>query len=160
MRIGLISDTHIPNAGKTLPSQVLQALAGVDLILHAGDLSVSSVLEWLGEIAPVVAVKGNEDIFVMDVKLENQRVIHVDGIKIGLVHQLLYPDMPLAYTFPEAVDVVVFGDTHEVVVERENGLLLINPGSPTFPNNRRELGTVGILEVGDGRPRAEIIQLS
>ena len=61
MRIGLISDTHIPTAGSDLWPQVYDALRGVDLIMHAGDLHDTIVLDWLEELAPVRAVSGNGD---------------------------------------------------------------------------------------------------
>ncbi len=61
MRIGLISDTHIPTAGRDLWPQVYGALRGVDLIMHAGDLHDPVVRDWLEELAPVMAVAGNGD---------------------------------------------------------------------------------------------------
>ena len=61
MRIGLISDTHIPTAGRDLWPQVYDALRGVDLIMHAGDLHDPAVLDWLELLAPVLAVSGNGD---------------------------------------------------------------------------------------------------
>ncbi len=61
MRIGLISDTHIPSAGRDLWPQVYDALRGVDLIMHAGDLYDLAVLDWLEALAPVIAVSGNGD---------------------------------------------------------------------------------------------------
>ena len=61
MRIGLISDTHIPTAAKELWPQVYDAFRGVDLIMHAGDLMVPEVIDWLAEVAPVMAVWGNGD---------------------------------------------------------------------------------------------------
>ena len=61
MRIGLISDTHIPTAGRDLWPQVYDALRGVDLIMHAGDLHDPIVLDWLEALAPVLAVSGNGD---------------------------------------------------------------------------------------------------
>ena len=61
MRIGLISDTHIPVAAPKLWPQVFDAFRGVDLIMHGGDLMVPDVIDWLEEIAPVLAVEGNGD---------------------------------------------------------------------------------------------------
>ena len=62
--------------------------------------------------------------------------------------------------FGKRFDIIVFGDTHVAVVEKYNGILLVNPGSPTLPNNRFELGTVGLLEITGNRPKAHIVQLS
>ena len=61
MRIGLISDTHIPHDAKAIPPQVKEVFRGVDLILHAGDIYLSSVLDELEEIAPVLAARGDDD---------------------------------------------------------------------------------------------------
>ena len=61
MRIGLISDTHIPEAGPDMPAQVYEAFRGVDLILHAGDMHIIDVLDWLEGIAPVLGARGNGD---------------------------------------------------------------------------------------------------
>lgn len=61
MRIGVVADTHIPGRARALPEALLRGLAGVDLILHAGDICVAPVLDWLAELAPVIAVAGNND---------------------------------------------------------------------------------------------------
>ncbi len=61
LRIGLVSDTHIPEAGRELPPQIYEAFAKVDLILHAGDMHIIEVLDWLESLAPVVAARGNGD---------------------------------------------------------------------------------------------------
>ena len=61
MRIGLISDTHVPEAGEQLPGEVFDLLAGVDMVMHAGDMHIIDVLDWLEVIAPVVGARGNGD---------------------------------------------------------------------------------------------------
>jgi len=168
MMIGLISDTHIPSAGKAPPSQVREAFRGVDLILHAGDLHVLSVLDWLEETAPVLACRGNGDIWLPeDHRLKETQVITVDGLRIGLSHDLPLPEEPpwrtlkniMARYFGSPVDVIVFGDTHVEGIETYKGVLLVNPGSPNLPHNIKKLGTVALLEVKDGKAEAHIVAL-
>jgi len=168
MMIGLISDTHIPSAGKAPPSQVREAFRGVDLILHAGDLHVLSVLDWLEETAPVLACRGNGDIWLPeDHRLKETQVITVDGLRIGLSHDLPLPEEPpwrtlkniMARYFGSPVDVIVFGDTHVEGIETYKGVLLVNPGSPNLPHNIKKLGTVALLEVKNGKAEAHIVAL-
>ena len=175
MRIGLISDTHIPEAGEDLWPQVYEALRGVDLILHAGDLHVPQVLDWLERLAPVAAVWGNGDYLgwertqpPTDPRLREARVLAVDGLRIGLVHDFPLAESPPFHTveglmrhlFGGPVNIVVRGNTHRAEVTTYKGVLLVNPGSPTFPNHMKlRLGTVGFLEIEGGRVQARIHQL-
>jgi putative phosphoesterase len=162
--IGLISDTHIPEARTQLWPQVAEAFAGVGLILHAGDLHVPDVLDWLERIAPVRAVRGNGDWKVKDPRVEETLILEIGGYMLGMVHGLYYPGPPLATTmervFGQRVDILVHGDTHVEGIEEAEGVLLVNPGSPTYPHNLdTQLGTVALLEIGAGGPSARIIQL-
>jgi hypothetical protein len=169
MKVGLISDTHIPEAGKELPSQVRQVFEACDLILHAGDLHVLSVLDWLEEIAPVVAARGNGDIWLPpDPRLKQTQAVTAEGWRIGLSHGLALPEILswralekiMDRDFNGLVDVIVFGDTHVETIETYKGILLINPGSPTLPHNLMpQPGTVGLLDVTTGKVEAQIISL-
>lgn len=165
MRIGLIADSHVPSSVKELWPQVKVAFEGVDLILHAGDIYDPVCLDWLEEIAPVVAAKGNGDsIFLRDPRVKATQVIEVAGRKIGMVHILYYPDMAvdkvMDYHFGGPVDVIVFGDSHFETIERNNGVLLVNPGSPTLPHQMTtRLGTVGILDITTEGAEARIVEL-
>ncbi len=181
MRIGLISDTHIPTAGSDLWPQVYDALRGVDLIMHAGDLHDTVVLDWLEKLAPVLAVSGNGDYGgwqrtepPTDARLRESRVLTLDGpegqpLRIGLVHDLPLPEAPpqrtlaglMKHFFGGPVNVIVRGSTHAAEITTVKGVLIVNPGSPTFPNHQRlRLGTVGYLEIEDGRVRPSILQLT
>ena len=167
MRIGLIADTHIIQEGKEPPHKVAEVFQGVELILHAGDLIVWSVLDWLEKIAPVFAVCGNGDSGLLpDPRLPESQLLNISGKRIGMCHCL----EPIGYPrgealedfmgrwFNGAVDVVVFGDTHVAMVETCNGVLLVNPGSPTLPRGLvGVLGTVGILDIIDDKVEACII---
>ena len=169
MKIGLIADTHIPEVGKELTHQVAKALRGVDLILHAGDLIELSVLDWLEKIAPVIAVRGNGDVRVPpDPRLSHDRVVEIGEKRIGLCHCIEFPMDPewnnlgdfMERRFSGAVDVIVFGDTHVTLNETHHGVLLINPGSPSFPRNMvGHLGTVGILDIKGEKMDARIVFL-
>ncbi len=183
MRIGLISDTHSAGSGWDLPTAVLDALAGSDLLLHCGDLECIGILDCLEQVAPVLAVRGYEDPREAGNRLaDTTRVVEVDGVKIGMVHDIQWPAPPIPTTpdgtgleypanglhellvrkFGESVDVVAFGDTHEELVEWRDGVLFVNPGSPTYPGRRHErgaLGTVATLEISDGALAARIINV-
>lgn len=182
MKIGIIADTHIPSVARELPPQVARAFDGVDLILHAGDIYIASCLDWLERLAPVLAVELEAaGRFHGDPRVAEKRVVEVDGYAIGMVHDLMMPGMTeevrpgviaaghlsdnslpgaLQKLFGSRVDIVVFGHTHEAVVEDHQGVLFVNPGSPTLPKMRRELGTIAILELTAEGRKAEIINLA
>lgn len=157
MRIGLISDTHIPDHAKELPPQLKQVFRGVDLILHAGDIYLTSVLDELECLAPVLAAEGDDDpsATVKDSRVKKKHVLSINGVTLWLMHEQPWPYM-LAN---EAPDVVVFGDSHETMVEKKGGILLVNPGSPTFPYYKFRLGTVALLSINAGKPEVNIVQL-
>ena len=182
MKIGLISDTHSPAMGREPPPQVARVLEGVDLILHAGDIYSSDCLDSLELIAPVLAVEVSPAPVIGDHRVAERRVIPVEGYSVGLVHDLLikgleggelvpgimgarYPSersLPaeLEDFFGRPVNTVVFGHTHVSMVETHQGILFVNPGSPTLPNQLRKLGTVGILELTSELRSARIVDLA
>lgn len=145
-----------------------EAFRDVDLILHAGDIYQPRILDELETLAPVLAALGNGDREVtQDSRLAESHVLNVARIRIGLTHAINYPSSPqypfdrtIAGRFDEPVDIVVFGDTHVATVVRDNGILLVNPGSPTLPNSLFELGTVGLLEIIGKIVKAHIVPLS
>ena len=167
MEIGLISDTHIPEAMPELPSQVRTVFAGMDLILHAGDLHCLDVLNWLEEIAPVLACRGNGDegsggraVVPEDPRLRDAVVTKSAGFCIGLVHDVLdpneFPSWPIERTmetyFGSHTDMIVCGHTHVEMIARYGDVLVINPGSPTFPHNySAQPGTVAVLTLEENR---------
>jgi putative phosphoesterase len=164
MLIGLISDTHIPDHAKALPDQLKEALLGVDLILHGGDIYSVSVLDELEQIAPVLAAEGDDDfsITAKDRRVKYKHILDIDGINIWLIHQKPESLPDITKEVPrlnESPDVIVFGHTHSAIVEKQQDILLVNPGSPTFPHYRLELGTVGLLTIDSGKVEAKIIQL-
>ena len=93
MRLGLISDTHISQEGEELPSQIREVFDGVDLILHGGDIYLISVLDEMESIAPVIATRGNGDIWLPpDPRLRDNVVLTLEGIRLGLTHGIDYPE--------------------------------------------------------------------
>ena len=97
MKIGLIADTHIPEACDRLPAGVFEAFRGVDLVMHAGDVYVNRVLDELAEIAPVIAAIGNGDEGLdghrfklePDERVKIAHLLEVEGVRIGdYIHQL------------------------------------------------------------------------
>ncbi|MFL2640340.1 MAG: metallophosphoesterase family protein [Dehalococcoidia bacterium] len=165
MNIGLISDTHYPEAPISLPDVVLEVFSShkVEMILHAGDIYDPACLDWLEKVAPTLACEGNGDFFrkIKDPRIEPTRVISVEGFNIGLTHGLAIPEIPPRRTiesvmdneFGQPVDIIVFGDTHTEEVVQVKNVLCINPGSPTLPHNLDHIiGTVGILELNEGSP--------
>lgn len=179
MRLGLLSDTHIPEVVPDLPEEVIEALKGVELILHAGDVFSSLVLDTLEKIAPVLCARGDDDYYrLQDPRIKDVHNLNIEGISLGLVHSISYeiaPDhaRPLwqkeeSWQKMEAAirsrlgllpRVVVFGHTHHPVIEEHNDLYLVNPGSATFPDYKRKPGTVAILDITPFSFNARIIKL-
>jgi uncharacterized protein len=160
-KIGVISDTHIPEF-KQLPPAIWEHFDGVERIIHAGDLSVLSVLNELETIAPVVAVQGNVEHEEVVLELPIKREIVVGNCRIGIVHILgdsRNRTRVARQEFPDA-RVVVFGHSHIPWNEDANGQLLFNPGSAT-DRRRQPTCSIGLLHVDDdsGDVRGEIIRL-
>ncbi len=157
VRIGLLSDTHIPEAASELPPQIRKVFRDVDLILHAGDIYTVSVLDELERLAPVIAAEGDDDYHevINDKRVEKKHILTVEGTIIWLMHE-----RPMFWhQHDRPPDVIVFGHTHRDRVENNEGTLLVNPGSPTFPNYRHKLGTVALLTVNSGKTEVSIEQL-
>jgi uncharacterized protein len=149
MRIGLISDTH-----GLLRPQALAALAGVDRIIHAGDIGNAALLEALAAIAPVDVVRGNNDTGAWAAAIPHDVTLEYGGVRIYLLHDIneLKGRMP-------PVQVVIAGHSHRPLVLEQDGVLRINPGS-AGPRRFRLPVTVGFLEIADGRATATILELA
>jgi uncharacterized protein len=174
--IGVIADTHVPQRLNQLPPGIFTALRGVDLILHAGDLTSLKVLHQLAEIAPVQAVVGNADLFHTGLPLT--RLIEVEGKQIGLVHghgdfrQYLRAKVRELFVFNEEyylnlvrhsfgqVDAIVFGHTHRFHHSIRSGAMLFNPG-PIAPRYYNTPGPqIGKLHVSHDSIEVEVVPLS
>lgn len=149
-RIGVVADTHVGEYLDRLPPSLFEALAGCDLVLHAGDISRPWVLDELAAIAPVVAVRGDHD-RLDGMELPRSTVVTVDGVRIGLIHgrRAFLLDMAVIVAHVVAgrrlrwraglhrslvrrvgpVDCVVYGHWHEPATDRVDGVLVFSPGA-------------------------------
>ena len=150
IRVGVLSDTHIPKAALDLPEAVYKELKNIDLILHAGDLIEQSVLEKLEKIAPTHAVHGNMDTHELKSCLPQKDIIKINGFRIGLIHGYGPPTKLVGAISKEftRVDAIVFGHSHTPVNEVIGKTLFFNPGTPT-DKVFAAYNSFGILEIGD-----------
>jgi len=154
----VIADTHIPRRARGLPEALLPHLKGADLILHAGDLMAPSLLDELEGYAPMRAVRGNLDPPELD--LPETLEFEFGGVPVAMIHDF-GPKRGrrnrMRRRFPDA-RVVIFGHSHIPLLEDEDGLMLLNPGSPT-DRRRQPRHTFALLWMEDGGVRAEILVL-
>lgn len=149
-RVGLISDTH----GLMRP-EALAALAGVSQIVHAGDIGSEEVLTQLRAIAPVTAVRGNNDKDAWARRIPENDVLEIDGRTIYVLHDLKELDLdPAAAGFA----VVVTGHSHKPVITTKDDVLYVNPGS-AGPRRFKLPISLAILEVRRKDVRATIREL-
>lgn len=160
MLIGLISDTHIPDRGLELPQKVFESFKDVDLIMHAGDVTSKELIAELEKIAPVVAIQGNTD-RAIGFELPKYAVEEIDDIKIGIIHGEVYPrgdTQQLLYLARQLnVDILITGHSHQPKIEQVEGILLLNPGSPTVP--RLADRTVMLLKIENSNVDVEIVKV-
>ena len=150
-RIGVISDTH----GLMRP-EALAALAGVSHIIHAGDVGSPEVLAALGAIAPVMAVRGNNDTAAWARKLPLTGALKVAGRTLYVLHDIADLDVdPAAAGFA----VVIAGHSHKPSAVTQDGVLFMNPGS-AGPRRFKLPVTIGLLQVGHAGIDAEIQELN
>jgi putative phosphoesterase len=154
----VIADTHIPRRARTLPENLLPHLKQANLILHAGDLMNLTLLSEMASYAPVRAVKGNLD--PPELKLPEVLQFEFGGARIAMIHDSGRKKgrrSRMKRRFPEA-RVVIFGHSHIPWLEDAEGLLLLNPGSPT-DRRRQPEHTFALLWVEEGEVRAEVLTL-
>ena len=146
MRIGLVSDTH----GLVRPA-VLDFLRGSDRIVHAGDICDAGVLETLAAIAPLTAVRGNNDAGPWAHRLRQTEVLDLDGVRVLVIHDL--SQLGTAARDADA-HVVVSGHSHKPLVRRDGDVLFVNPGSAGPRRFRLPISAGELLvENGEATPR-------
>ena len=165
--LGVIADTHMPERCPALPRSLATIFHGVDLIVHVGDVGELWVLDQLREIAPVVAVAGNDEPAATAGALPHDQIIDCANQRIVLRHgHFVDPAQERAWRsrtpvrgdwvglcaeFGHAADagIVIYGHTHVPMVWRHEGVLLINPGAIAAPNpvSRQRLRTVALLSL-------------
>lgn len=152
MLIGLISDTHVTSKRGKLSEKIFDKFDGVDLILHAGDITTQDVLDELSRIAPVIAVLGNND----KLDLNKLEIIEIKDKKILLAHGNGIDDL-YEFGLKYDADIVVSGHTHRPNYEIINDVILINPGSSNRPI--KSDASVALLRI-DEKVAVEFIDLS
>lgn len=158
IKVAVLADTHTKETSRVLPAGAWPYVESCDHILHAGDVCDPSLLDELKAFAPVTAVFGNCDSWdITEWGASEVATVELGHINVGMIH-----DSGLAAgrrarmrrLFPDA-RVVVFGHSHLPLVEDEDGLLLLNPGSPTWPR-RAPWPSMGMLWIDGDSVEAEI----
>jgi hypothetical protein len=148
--VGVISDTH----GLIRP-QAVTALAGSDLIIHAGDVGKPGVLERLRELAPTFAVRGNIDMGDWAEGLPLTQTIEAGALRLFVLHEIAQLDLDPASAGFAAV---LFGHSHRPLIDTRGGILFLNPGS-AGPRRFRLPITIARIRVSDRQMRAQIVEL-
>jgi len=177
--VGVVSDSHIPDRTRNLHPQLIQSLVDrkVNLILHAGDICVPRVLDELGEVAPVLAVKGNRDI-VFGKDLPISRTLEINGTTILLTHGHMgltsywldkFQHMLIGYRLKRYISrlrkempgarVYIFGHSHRSEVIWQDGVLFFNPGSVSIGLPPRFQRSWGLLTFNEKAYEGSIIPL-
>ena len=159
----MISDTHIPSRAKAIPKEVFEIFNKADLILHAGDLTQISVIDELRQLAPVIAVSGNMDHGEVRKRLPKTDSVNFHNWKIGIIHDPgIFSGTRRMKTVAKQnnLDVLVFGHTHRPSLRQMEGVLFINPGSPTNPLPPFiTKPTVALLKITKEKIEPEIIRI-
>ncbi len=148
--IGVLSDTH-----GLLRPELLPALAGVDHILHAGDVGDPDILTELSRLAPVTAIRGNIDTHGPCADLPATEAIELAGCLLYMLHSI--DDLDIS---PQAagISAVIYGHSHQPLIEHRNGILYLNPGS-AGPRRFNLPITCALLRIQNAQPQAEILPL-
>ncbi len=150
MLVGVISDTH-----GLLRPEVLAALAGVEHILHAGDVGDSRILDALRAIAPLTAIRGNIDKSGPCASLPDSEMVELGGCLLCMLHSIDDLDINAKAA---GVGMVVYGHSHQASAEMRGGLLYLNPGS-AGPRRFSLPVTVALVRIEGGKPLAQIVEL-
>ena len=144
--LGVISDTH-----GLLRPEAVEVLAGVDLIVHAGDIGSPQIIDALRELAPVSAIRGNVDRGVWADEFSATEIVEVDGLLLYVLHDLGQLDLdPAAAGFR----VVIHGHSHDPKVAEKQGVVYLNPGS-AGPRRLRLPISIARMYVGDREGQAD-----
>jgi uncharacterized protein len=153
MKIGVISDTHIPDRARDLPRKLIEGLKDVDMVIHAGDFVDLAVYKALCAVCKDVrAVSGNMDPSEIKNILPQRQIIEAGAFTIGVVHGWGPPNKLLEIVKEafkvEKPDIVIFGHSHQAFNEQDGKTLFFNPGSPT-DNVFAPYKSFGIIEITD-----------
>ncbi len=154
MRIIAIADTHVKSGSirENLPPALLKLFEGTDMIIHAGDFVTWTAYDELSKFSGFNAVHGNMDEPILKKSLPRQKIIEVEGVRIGIVHEasLSIQDFTSAgYLAREmGVNILIFGHIHRPVIDKSE-VLLICPGSPTSPRLSEPSAVELVIENGN-----------
>ncbi|MCA0988245.1 metallophosphoesterase family protein [Guptibacillus algicola] len=155
MNIIIISDTHMPRKGKSLPLSLVKELEQSDLIIHAGDWQTLDVYEELKQYAPISGVYGNVDDNDIRERFEFKEIIECSSLKIGITHghgrNKTTEKRAVDLFEDDDVDVIIFGHSHIPVHKEYDGRIIFNPGSPT-DKRRQPMFSFGKLTFTEGKP--------
>ena len=150
MRLLVIADTHIPDFARRLPAAILDEAATSDLVIHAGDVTTASVLDELSQRAPVHAVCGNNDLADVSAYGAAETLeLEIEGVPVAVVHDAgptRGRPSRMRRRFPQA-RLLFFGHSHIPMDIDEDGLRLVNPGSPTW-KRRQPNPTYAVVTIG------------
>jgi putative phosphoesterase len=150
MRLLVIADTHIPDFARRLPAAILDEAATSDLVIHAGDVTTASVLGELSQRAPVHAVRGNNDLADVSAYGAAETLeLEIEGVPVAVVHDAgptRGRPSRMRRRFPQA-RLLFFGHSHIPMDVEEDGLRLVNPGSPTW-KRRQPNPTYAVVTIG------------
>ena len=149
-RVGLISDTH-----GLLRPEATAFLRGCDSIVHGGDIGDAGILEALAALAPLTAVRGNNDSSAWAERLHETEMVKIGGLLLYAIHDLAQLDIDPAAA---GVRVVVSGHSHKPRIHERDGVLYVNPGS-AGPRRFKLPIAIGELIVDGGSVRARIVEL-
>ena len=157
MLIGVVSDTH-----GYLNPRVPELLAGVEHILHAGDIGDAGIIDDLSKIASITTVRGNNDRTGPESLFPEEVTVDLDGWSFFLTHEVKVPkgpDHPSMETYKKSgADVVVFGHSHIALQRQIGGVLFFNPGA-AGKRRFKVVPSIGLLELTGGRVEATIIPI-
>jgi len=159
--VAIVSDTHLPRAGRTFPDRCVELMESAELILHAGDFIdpiVLAEMEILGP--PVKGVQGNIDLPELQRELPAELELELEGTRLAMLHDAGPSPgrlVRMRRRFPNA-DALVFGHSHIPILEEHDGFQIFNPGSPT-DKRRAPRHTMGLARVEDGRISFEHVDL-
>jgi hypothetical protein len=151
MQVGVISDTH-----GLLRPEAVEALQGSDLILHAGDIGKPEVLEALGAIAPVVAIRGNNDTGEWATTVPERETVTIEDISVHMLHIIKELNLDPRTA---GIQVVVSGHSHKPLIEEREGVLFLNPGS-AGPKRFKLPISVAQLQINGTDITARIVELA
>lgn len=162
MKIGVISDTHIPTDAVEIPREVLDDLKSADMVIVAGDLVAPEVLNTLRRVCrDVRGVWGNMDEFEVRRILPEKDIIEVGKFRIGVIHGYGHPNGLVNFVTQafkdKEVDMIIFGHSHTPLNEKKGRILYFNPGSPT-DKRFAPYNSYGMVEINDNI-EARIIKL-